>query len=292
MEKRESQLQALINVLTANSKLHICVYDMSNILNNDIMSLKRQNTMHLSEICSLMKRTKKGLARCMRCRSYVNHKVYSRKKTLVGQCLNGLTEIVQPVIYNGRVMCVIYIGNFYTDKAQTARKLMQSAKKCGCPEQEAVYALSGLQPCTDLELYIQMAAIIKEYIIMLFEKYHVSLTVDSHWIVEDLKNHIASYYSHSLILSDLTSAYRFNDKYIGRIFKKHTGFSFAEYLNRVRIQKACILLKTTDKKMIEIALSVGYENISYFNRTFKKVTGLTPLEYRNEPDAQIPGKLF
>ena len=77
MEKKESQLQALINVLTANSKLHICVYDMSNILNNDVMSLKRQNTMHLSEICNLMKRTKRGLGRCMRCRSYVNHKVLS-----------------------------------------------------------------------------------------------------------------------------------------------------------------------------------------------------------------------
>ena len=240
--------------------------------------------MHLSEICNLMKRTKRGLGRCMRCRSYVNHKVYSKKKMLVGQCINGLTEIVQPVIYNGRVMCIIYIGNFYTDKAVTAHELLQSAKKCGCPEMEAVYALSGLQPCPDLNLYIQMGRIIKEYIIMLFE--------NSHWIVEDLKNHIASYYNHSLVLSDLTSAYRFNDKYIGRIFKKHTGLSFAEYLNQVRIQKACILLKTTDKKMIEIALSVGYENISYFNRTFKKVTGMTPLEYRNEPDAQIPGNLF
>ena len=58
MEKKESQLQALINVLTANSKLHICVYDMSNILNNDIMNLKRQNPMHLSDVCNWMKGTK------------------------------------------------------------------------------------------------------------------------------------------------------------------------------------------------------------------------------------------
>jgi len=49
----------------------------------------------------------------------------------------------------------------------------------------------------------------------------------------------------------------------------------------VRISHAKALLRNTDKKMYQIAQSVGYENVKYFFRVFKKMEGITPEHYRN-----------
>ncbi|MCK9361911.1 helix-turn-helix domain-containing protein [Patescibacteria group bacterium] len=48
----------------------------------------------------------------------------------------------------------------------------------------------------------------------------------------------------------------------------------------MRILKACEILAHTDKKVIEVALDVGYQNITFFNRMFKKIMGITPHSYR------------
>ncbi len=53
-----------------------------------------------------------------------------------------------------------------------------------------------------------------------------------------------------------------------------------EYAQNIRIEEACKLLKTTDKKVIEIAMSVGYKDLKFFNKVFKRYTDTTPREYR------------
>jgi two-component system response regulator YesN len=55
---------------------------------------------------------------------------------------------------------------------------------------------------------------------------------------------------------------------------------FNDYLNRVRINKACNLLKDTKLPISEIGSQVGYADHSYFCRVFKKITGRTPSEWK------------
>jgi len=54
------------------------------------------------------------------------------------------------------------------------------------------------------------------------------------------------------------------------------------YLRNYRIQKACELLRNTDKKMYEIAFMVGYDNPQYFSSVFKNVMGISPKSYLRE----------
>lgn len=67
-----------------------------------------------------------------------------------------------------------------------------------------------------------------------------------------------------------------------RWFKKSTGHTFIHYLQKVRIEKACQALITTDLQIAEIAYSVGFESISNFNRTFKKMKNKSPKEFRHQ----------
>lgn len=88
-----------------------------------------------------------------------------------------------------------------------------------------------------------------------------------------------------LTLEDIAQHVYLNKTYISQMFMKHLGVSFVSYLEGVRIQKACELLRDTDLCIAEIASSSGYSSSSYFTKVFKKHTGLGPVQYRNQaPD--------
>jgi len=65
-----------------------------------------------------------------------------------------------------------------------------------------------------------------------------------------------------------------------RYFKKNCGAGFIEYLNRVRVNKACYLLRETEYQVHEIASECGFLSISNFNKQFRKTEGLSPRDYR------------
>lgn len=65
-----------------------------------------------------------------------------------------------------------------------------------------------------------------------------------------------------------------------RFFRAQTGRTFVSFVNEMRITEACHLLATTDKDILDIALSCGYANISHFNRKFLENKSLTPSLYR------------
>jgi AraC-like DNA-binding protein len=65
-----------------------------------------------------------------------------------------------------------------------------------------------------------------------------------------------------------------------RYFKKNCGAGFVEYLNRVRTNKACYLLRETEYQIQDIALECGFASISNFNKQFKKTEGISPRDYR------------
>lgn len=70
--------------------------------------------------------------------------------------------------------------------------------------------------------------------------------------------------------------------YFSSIFKQETWENFVEYLTKTRIEKACVLLRTTKLRTCEVGERVGYNDPHYFSAIFKKTMGKTPKEYRNE----------
>lgn len=81
-------------------------------------------------------------------------------------------------------------------------------------------------------------------------------------------------------LEELAASINYSVPYFSSMFKKATGESFMQFLTRLRLEKAKLLLLTSDLKTFEIAEAIGFENYRSFNRLFKKETGLTPSDYR------------
>ncbi len=95
------------------------------------------------------------------------------------------------------------------------------------------------------------------------------------------QNYIDAHYGRSeLTLEEVAETVQVSPGYLSRLLKRETGFSFVDYLTRVRINKAVLLMSDPAVKVYEVAEAVGYQSQHYFSRAFKRVFGRSPVEYR------------
>lgn len=81
-------------------------------------------------------------------------------------------------------------------------------------------------------------------------------------------------------LSTVAQMIGMTDSTFSRFFRKNAGVGFSDYLTRLRIARACNLLRETEKKVLAVCNECGFNNVSNFNRKFLKEKGMTPTEYR------------
>ncbi|HAL74584.1 MAG TPA: hypothetical protein DCM45_05755 [Clostridiales bacterium] len=81
-------------------------------------------------------------------------------------------------------------------------------------------------------------------------------------------------------LSSLAAAFHYSEPYLCRIIQKLTGQTFTELLHEIRLQNARDLLISTDFKIADIAVMVGYRSGDYFSRLFRHQSGMSPSRFR------------
>ena len=101
-------------------------------------------------------------------------------------------------------------------------------------------------------------------------------------VVMEMRRYVSAHYAEPLSLNSLAMIYNFSPVYLGRIFKKETGCSFNEYLNRYRIEIAREYMEQGNMSVSEIANHVGYNDVKYFYKCFRDITGFTIKEYKNK----------
>ncbi|MCD8218522.1 MAG: AraC family transcriptional regulator [Clostridiales bacterium] len=98
--------------------------------------------------------------------------------------------------------------------------------------------------------------------------------------LKEILTHIQNHFSEPLSIHDLATVCHFSETYLMNFFRKHTGTTCVEYINRCRLSRAAAALEETDLPIMDIALESGFRNVSYFNKLFKNRFGRTPGEYR------------
>ena len=93
-------------------------------------------------------------------------------------------------------------------------------------------------------------------------------------------DYIHENYNRPLTTADLAEKWYISESHLCKIFKRSVGMTVLEYLNSFRIDKAAMLLQSTDSGISEIAQKVGFDNLNYFDRMFKKYKGMSPQSFR------------
>ena len=99
-------------------------------------------------------------------------------------------------------------------------------------------------------------------------------------IIQTILEYIEKNYQSNITLNDISHKVYLSPSYISSLIASETGKNFVDIVSEIRIQKAIELLKDPQKKISEIAHSVGFREAQYFTLTFKKYTELTPRDYR------------
>lgn len=104
----------------------------------------------------------------------------------------------------------------------------------------------------------------------------------SSFIVKNALHYIQENYTQKLTLSDVAEKTYVSQWHLSKLLNRHTGQSFSEILNNVRIEQAKKLLENPALRIGDVADSVGFMDMAHFSRVFKKQVGISANEYRNQ----------
>ena len=91
----------------------------------------------------------------------------------------------------------------------------------------------------------------------------------------------------ALSMSEFAAELGMSESRFSRFFRRATGNNFIDFVNRVRISRACLLLMETNRYITHICYDVGFNNVANFNRRFLEIKGMTPSEFRRQADRRF-----
>lgn len=100
-------------------------------------------------------------------------------------------------------------------------------------------------------------------------------------LVRSATSFLITHYKQKLTLQDIADHVGISSYHLGRLFKQETSKTPRSYLEKIRVDKAANLLKSTDRTHLEICYEVGFQSPSNFYKAFRRLINCTPGEYRN-----------
>lgn len=129
-----------------------------------------------------------------------------------------------------------------------------------------------------------LRAYLLELLVKIFRLYRMQDTNESSkrskYYFDNVIKFMKEHYKQDIKLDDLASMTFLSRNYFCSCFKECTGLTVLEYIQKLRIEEACKLLKNKELRISDVAASIGYIDIKFFNKLFKKITGKSPSEYR------------
>ncbi len=264
-----ASLYDLIVTLQSRTKLHIGVNLFENP-QNELLDLPRAHTIHTSPICEHVKTALNRYVRCRECRLHATDRAIRTREPFFEFCHAGVLEYTHPICVEQDILGVIFVGNVY-EKAEGSAPLR--AILTSAPSLEAT-----MEHSVERAECEQIGRILESYIRLLYARSPIPAKSGS--LCERIKHFLDNNLEYEPDAKRIGLLLHYNEKYLGRIFKKETGLSIAEYRNQRRLSLCSDFLKHSDEPISTIASRLGFENVSYFNRLFKAHYGLSPTEYR------------
>lgn len=152
-------------------------------------------------------------------------------------------------------------------------KYAQQALKFGAKE----YLLKPTRAADVLQCLNRLA---DEYIGPEESEINQDIKEQSNPFVKAAQEYIKEHYAEDLSLADVAERVGISAGYLSTMFTQNLGCGFIDYLNQMRIERACCYLEQNYLKNYEISYKVGFRDEKYFAKVFKKIMNISPKEYR------------
>lgn len=146
----------------------------------------------------------------------------------------------------------------------------------GDEEQEEVFLLQGIQAAS----LRQLTAWLEELRAQLLKAFENTDSLKRRDYLDLAKSYIQEHVEERLTLNDVSAAVHISPNYLSSLFMRQLSIGFVDYVNQIKMKRACELLEAGHYLIYEVANRLGYENAYYFSKVFRKYIGCTPKEYQ------------
>jgi len=233
-----------------------------------------------NSFCTTLQRSKRFKQACLQCDQEHFQKVWQLKKSLGYTCYFGLKDFIIPIIVDKEITAFMQCGqvlNRHPTRKQwdlIRAKISKEGLDITALEQ-LFYQTRIVSRQTQRDL-IQLLEIFANYIastsqrLLLLERGRDSQSVLL------AKSYIKEHLLENIKLDSVARAAFSSTRNLTRVFRAETGMTIMGYTYRLRIEQACEQLLTTRKKILQVALESGFNNIQHFNRVFRRLKHCTP----------------
>ena len=102
--------------------------------------------------------------------------------------------------------------------------------------------------------------------------------------IKNALDYISMEYQQEIKIQELAEKCCMSETHFRRLFVEYMGMTPVDYINMVRVQIACEMMRKTNASMEEIAVKAGFATASTFNRNFKRIVGTTPYQWKKNPE--------
>lgn len=142
--------------------------------------------------------------------------------------------------------------------------------------------LSGIDKMLELFSVLKILIIAEKRRPLCSENYKIAFDERGNKRMTDVYTFIRENYNRQITLEEISRIANMSPFAFSRYFKRHSGAGFVEYVNQVRTNKACYLLRETEYQVHDIAIDCGFTSISNFNKQFRRSLGISPRDYRSQ----------
>lgn len=182
----------------------------------------------------------------------------------------------------------IYLENFHDHakllsldaiqriRYRVASAVTSTAEKQGVPVPEKASTLHNENNIK--QFFVALTEIVDQITAAIASKKNNSQNILAVRVREYIQEHYAD---SALSIRQIAGEFGFHENYVSNLYKEEYGENLSAAIEKLRINKASLLLETTDLRIGEVAEAVGYSSDSSFRRAFKKISGISPVDYRN-----------
>lgn len=212
-----------------------------------------------------------------RLRRYHQMRVFRLRSVYLSRCVSGVDEVTpdRGLLAAGREEVGLMKGPFKT-RPREFDKLAECLKRM-----ESLTARNRYRTAQHSDT-LSLKGDMLEILAYLWED-DADKNDDYYQCVDNFIRYVRNHFAEEIDIAALSAKYGFTPNYFRSVFKKITGITPFEYLQRLRLARAQELLQERRFSVQQVAFQVGFNDPFYFSKAFKKRTGTTPKKYAGNP---------
>lgn len=244
--------------------------------------------------CLLANSTPEGCAECLETQRRAQHGAARHRVPQQVSCFAGLTEVAVPVVVAGQHVATLMSGQVFRRQPTERDFLMVLRILKGERNSEwgrklrRAYFETPVVTADRFEAILHLLHVFSQYLAEYVGRQVIASAAEEPRAVASAKEFVQSHAEEPITLTQVVEHVHVSRFYFCKLFKKATGMTLTEYVARVRVEKAKMLLVDPALRISEVVYAAGFGSIPRFNSVFKRYAGMPPTEYRATLKSPLP----